>query len=392
MLLIDLSHTSHTRAQTGVQRVCRGLFRTLAARSQAEAITFDPFRRRWRLLEAWENQTLAATAPSRKRGSRWPARARWSGHLSRLLRRVEAPLPPATGLIVPEIFSPQVGSNLRPVFEHCTGPRVALFHDAIALSHPELTPSATVTRFPSYLQELTAFDGIAAVSDDSRAALETYWRWAGLRHTPPVRTLSLPVPKPWAAGPAATPRPVVLSVGSIEGRKNHLALLEACESLWQAGADFELELIGHVQAVTGKPAFQRIASLRAAGRPLRFHGAVEDTTLEDAYARCTFTVYPSLVEGFGLPVLESVARGKPCICSGHGALGESARGGGCLTLPAMTAGLLAGAIRRLLDDAPTREHLAAEAARRRFKTWDAYADELTGWMQTLPRRQGLWIC
>jgi len=43
-----------------------------------------------------------------------------------------------------------------------------------------------------------------------------------------------------------------------------------------------------------------------------------------------FTVYPSLMEGFGIPILESLWHGKPCVCGGNGALGEVARGGGCL--------------------------------------------------------------
>jgi glycosyltransferase involved in cell wall biosynthesis len=269
------------------------------------------------------------------------------------------------------------------------GPRVALFHDAIALKLPELTPPQTVARFPAYLDDLRMFDGIAAVSEDSRQALVEYWHWAGIAEPPPVVCIPLGIDVPRIVQRTATTNgtPVVLSVGSIEARKNHLALLTACESLWARGLQFQLWLIGHPQAQTGRPALNRIRELKAAGRPLRYDGATDDGVLEAAYAECAFTVYPSMMEGFGLPVLESLAHRKPCICSARGALGESAREGGCLTVPDVHPEPLAAAIETLLTGRETRERLADEAARRRFRTWADYATDLTAWMTRLPRTQ-----
>jgi glycosyltransferase involved in cell wall biosynthesis len=106
-----------------------------------------------------------------------------------------------------------------------------------------------------------------------------------------------------------------------------------------------------------------------------------------AYARSAFTVYPSLMEGFGLPVLESLAHGKPCICSGRGALGEAARGGGCVALEQVDAPALAGAIETLLCSPPERARLEAAARARTFKTWSECAAEFLGWIHTIgPRR------
>ena len=184
--------------------------------------------------------------------------------------------------------------------------------------------------------------------------------------------------------PGAVPR--ILSVGTIEGRKNHLALLEACEVLWAEGLAFELQLLGLPRADTAGPALAKITALRQAGRPVLFQGATDDDELHAAYRQCAFTVYPSLIEGFGLPVLESLQHGKPCVCSATGALGESARGGGCVALPAVDATSLAGAIRRLLQNPPELAALAARARARTFKSWAGYARELTDWMATLPRR------
>ena len=392
-LLLDLSHTSHTHARTGIQRVTRSLHRALGA--GAVAITHDPHRGTWRALERWEQANLDAEAAGARRGASWPLSAKVRGHAGRLLGggsnpagRLSALHP--SGIVVPEVFSPAIARALPALFALTRGPRVALFHDAIALQLPELTPTRTVARFPSYLIELLAFDGIAAVSEDSRQALLDYWQWLEVKSAPPVQTISLGVDLPASAATAQNPAPqsppTILSVGSIEGRKNHLALLEAAEELWSRGVTFTLHLIGLAQAQTGAAALARIRALQAAGRPLRYDGPVSDDALASAYAGCTLTVYPSIREGFGLPVIESLGHGKPCVCSARGALGESARGGGGVMLETVDAASLAGALGRLLAAPDEIARLAAAARARRFKTWSDYATELTTWMQALRRR------
>ncbi|MDB6169870.1 MAG: glycosyl transferase group 1 [Verrucomicrobia bacterium] len=381
-LLFDLTHTSHTRARTGVQRVVRSLHRELGER--ALAVTHDPFLRTWRPLEPWETANLSTDAASSARGARWPLGARWRGHLRRTLGAGAQFSPPAdcAGFLTAEIFSPAVGAALPDVH-----PRIAVFHDAIALRYPELTPAGTVARFPAYLRELLSFDGIAAVSEDSRDALIDYWRWLGAAQPPPVVAIPLGVD---AVGSAKTlvdaeETPTVLCVGTLEGRKNHLALLEAAEQLWSHGLRFSLRLVGSIQAETGRAAADRLRTLQARGRPLRHDGALPDRDVADAYAAAAFTVYPSISEGFGLPVIESLARGRPCICSARGALGEQSRHGGCWPLESVDAPSLASAIARLIESPDELARLSAAARARTFKTWAAYAAEIVAWMETLPR-------
>ena len=409
-ILLDLSHTSHTRARTGIQRVARSLWRELGP--AATPVTYDPHQRTWRPLDPWELTNLATDSFSQKRGASWPLAAR----LRATFRSIKSsalnvnhsafppspsdpraarlsPLAPNSGLLLPELFTPAVAAALPALFAATHGPRAAVFHDAIALKFPELTPAKTVARFPSYLRELLAFDGIAANSEDSRATLLSYWDWLGIPENarPLVTTIPLgidPAPPPVAQLSAlnSQPLPTVLSVGSLEGRKNHLALLDACESLWANGANFELHLIGLAHPQTGRTALARVRALQAAGRPLRYSGPVTDTALAAAYAACTFTVYPSLIEGFGLPVLESLAHGKPCLCSARGALGEAARDGGCLTLDHVDAASLTAALGRLLSTPAVLAALATAARARRFRSWSDYARDLAAWLPTLRRR------
>ncbi|HEX2851843.1 MAG TPA: glycosyltransferase [Opitutaceae bacterium] len=390
-LLLDLSHTSHTRARTGIQRVARALHDALGA--QALAITHDPHRDLWRPLEPWEQANLAANSAEAKRSAQWPLdvklRARAQRWLGNGADGSGAALPPSAGLLVPEVFSSGVAAALPALFAATTGPRVAVFHDAIALKFPEITPAKTVARFPAYLCELLRFDGIAANSEDSRDSLVDYWKWLGIADPPPVCAIPLGVDPPALQKNPPAPAsalPIVLSIGSIEGRKNHLALLEACEELWQRGLRFELRLIGLANAQTGRAAVERIHALQAAGRSLIYSGPLDDPAVKIAYAECAFTVYPSLIEGFGLPVIESLAHGKPCVCSARGALGESARGGGCVPLDRVDAGALAATIGRLLESPAELAALEKSARSRKFKTWSDYAREIVDWIRILPRR------
>jgi glycosyltransferase involved in cell wall biosynthesis len=246
---------------------------------------------------------------------------------------------------------------------------------------------------------LSRFDGIAAISADSRDTLLDFWDWLGLRDTPPVEAIPLGIDLPSTApaggnlpdyipsgAAAAAPVSTVLCVCTLEGRKNHLVLLDACERLWTRGVRFELRLIGMTQAETGRTALARVRTLQAAGRSLRYDGAVGDADVTAAYRDCQFTVYPSLLEGFGLPVLESLALGKPCICSAHGPVGESARGGGCVALDEVNPASLAAAIERLLATPAELAALATAASARRLKSWAAYTDELLAWQRTLRHR------
>lgn len=429
-LLIDLSHTCHTAARTGIQRVARGLW--LSLKPEAQAVTFDPYQGQWRPLRAWENRKLAETAPAAQRGARWPLAARLRGWLTP--RQNDPPwISEAAGLIVPELFSPSVGSALPRLLARVKGPRVALFHDATALRLPEFAPQKTAARLPSYLLALAGFDGIAAISAASRDELLDYWKWVGLSATPPVIALPLgidppplsttrppdnlaplatsaalapdsltplaPSPAasadslaPFALRPpdslaplAASPAPLapqIVCVGTIEGRKNHLALFAACEELWKEGLAFSLRVVGAGHA-TGGQAMARMAELRRAGRPIVYEGACDDASLERAYAAAAFTVYPSLAEGFGLPVAESLARGKPCVCSGRGAVGEIAAGGGCVTVDPPDALHLRLAIGGLLRNPAELSALSQVACRRRFATTADHARSLTDWMATL---------
>jgi glycosyltransferase involved in cell wall biosynthesis len=86
-------------------------------------------------------------------------------------------------------------------------------------------------------------------------------------------------------------------------------------------------------------------------------------------------VFPSLHEGFGLPVAESLASGTPVITSNFGSMAENAAGGGAILIDPRDDCQLAQAIRDLLTNQAKRDRLADEAARVPVRTWEDYASD-----------------
>jgi len=102
----------------------------------------------------------------------------------------------------------------------------------------------------------------------------------------------------------------------------------------------------------------------------------DDSHLRALYEECDFTVYPSIEEGFGLPILESLWHARPCICRNYGAMEEVAEDGGCLTADVRSKDELADAILKLVEDDQLRYDLSHQAIKIKFKTWSDYGREL----------------
>lgn len=162
----------------------------------------------------------------------------------------------------------------------------------------------------------------------------------------------------------------VLHVSTIEPRKNQIRLVEAFEALRAAGFPGPLVLAGPDGWKWG-PIAERIRNSPAAGAILR----VRDVSNEDLvalYRASAFTVFPSLSEGFGYPLLESMACGRACVTSDHAALLELG-GDATITVPAEDAPALGDAMIRLWRDEGLRLGLEAAGLERSksyaFETW-----------------------
>ena len=150
-------------------------------------------------------------------------------------------------------------------------------------------------------------------------------------------------------------RPFILCTSAKRPHKNLPRLLDAVAAI---PADRR-----PIAVLTGYPT-QHEAELReqvrrlGIGDDVRILGWVEQAELESLYRAATGLVFPSLYEGFGLPVLEAMARGLPVACSNRSSLPEVAGDAAILFDPEDTAAI-AAAIERLLADPAERERLAA---------------------------------
>jgi glycosyltransferase involved in cell wall biosynthesis len=162
--------------------------------------------------------------------------------------------------------------------------------------------------------------------------------------------------------------PYFLYVGTLEPRKNLPRALRAFARVAPTLRDHSFVLVG-------QPGWQYEAVLREASRPelagrVTFVGYVPEEDLPALYSHATALVYPSLYEGFGLPVVEAMACGTPVLTSRSSSLAEIAEGAARLVDPADEAALTAG----LLDLATDRDLAADLAARGRARaaefSWD----------------------
>lgn len=163
----------------------------------------------------------------------------------------------------------------------------------------------------------------------------------------------------------------VLFVSTIEPRKNHVRLVRAFDALPERHRDVRLVLVGG----RGWRSGPIVRSLRAAASGDRIvrPGFVAPADLRVLYAGATAFAYPSLYEGFGLPLLEAMAAGLPVVTSDRSSMPEVA-GDAALLVDPESVDAIAGGLTQLLDDDVLRHELA-EAGRRREAcfTWDRTA-------------------
>jgi glycosyltransferase involved in cell wall biosynthesis len=161
----------------------------------------------------------------------------------------------------------------------------------------------------------------------------------------------------------------LLAVGTVEPRKNYTRLLAAYRRL--RGRQGSLPFI-----INGRPG---VPQLVIAGRRgwaygdtlqriqaepgVKYLGHVDEPTLEALYRSASVLAFPSLYEGFGLPLLEAMAHGVPAVVGSTGALPELALGA-ALSVDAEDPDAIAGALERLLADESLRATLGEEGRRR----------------------------
>lgn len=172
-----------------------------------------------------------------------------------------------------------------------------------------------------------------------------------------------------------TPEEFFLFAGVLKERKNVAGIIRAFALFAKSNSTHELLIAGKRSGAYAESLVRLARELGVEGR-VRFLGYVTDAELAHLYRRARALVFPSLIEGFGMPVLEAMHAGLPVITSDQGALAEVAGGAALLVDPARPADI-ASAMEQIADDAELRAELIQKGlARARQFSWEKTAAEI----------------
>ena len=266
-----------------------------------------------------------------------------------------------------------------------------LVHDLVPIRHPEWCYRGVPRAFREWYSDLLPFcDLVFANSRHTAQDVEAYARESGIVLNGRVQVLPIGT---GFGGHSETPEPAashlpqlgsyVLFVSTLEARKNHALAVR----IWSL-------LLAEVEAGTRAP--ESVPDLVFAGRigwlvadllaqldntewlggRVRFVRDPSDAELRALYAGCLFTFFPSLHEGWGLPVTESLALGKPCLSSSAASLPE-AGGPHCRYFDPESLRSAYGAVAAVLDDPAGLARWEAEVRREfRMVPWTETASAL----------------
>jgi glycosyltransferase involved in cell wall biosynthesis len=260
---------------------------------------------------------------------------------------------------------------------------VLTLHDLIWIEHPRLIKGGRFGPIHSLATHLFArpamrhairrASAIVAGSADARARAIAYYGLAPERihHVPHGVD---PAAFPFAAGPPASP-PYFLVIGNTRPYKNVATAIRAFALCAPRRRNLRLIVAGRGDAFRDLEALAR--SLDVADH-IRFEPRIAPVALIHRLHEATALLFPSLVEGFGFPVLEAMSAGCPVIASRAASVTEVAEGA-ALLCEANDAGAFAAAMQRLLDDPQLIDQLRARGRERAAAfTWEHSAAATLG--------------
>jgi glycosyltransferase involved in cell wall biosynthesis len=320
---------------------------------------------------------LSNKAPSPELGSRWSAHLRVSGRNMRAAwMQLDVPRLLSETRVDVAVFP----NYVVPLASPCTS--VVVVHDLTVLRMPQYCTLRKRLLMRLMLRHsIAAASLVATVSDASKRDIETFLDVSperiallpGAAH-PSCRRAAPDVVRAVQARYGLT-RPYVLTVGTLEPRKDLMTLLRAFDRLGSQAREHELVVVGG----RGWRDRQLVRELkrRAAEKRVRWLGYVDEPDLVALYTGADLFVLTSTFEGFGLPVLEAMACGTPVIASDVAALREVG-GNVARYVPVGDVAAFASAIERSLGD-PQQTALARSAG-------PAHASEFS-WIRTA---EALW--
>lgn len=166
-------------------------------------------------------------------------------------------------------------------------------------------------------------------------------------------------------------KPYILFLGALEIRKNLLGIIKSYNLVRQKGFDYSLKLVGPWGF--GKDQIQKEFQNSPYKNDIQIMPFMVDSQVKNLYENATVFLFPSLYEGFGLPVLEAMACGTPVVTSNSSALSEIA-GNAAIMVDPHSAESIADGVCQLLSDWQAQQKLKILGIERAMQyTWEACA-------------------
>lgn len=211
------------------------------------------------------------------------------------------------------------------------GVRIAVcYQDLIPIMWPQYAADETICAFMGYMTACVTYGDLFISSTETNIGyLRDFMRQIGVENPAPcaVSWLGMDFEDRRLEGrpgkrleEIAGRGKYLLMVGTVEPRKNHQLVLDAMDrGLFARG--WQLVIAGR-QGWDIEETAERIRSHSQLGRQLHWIEDASDADLAYLYEHCRFVVFPSMTEGFGLPIVEALGRGVPVLCSDHPVLRE----------------------------------------------------------------------
>lgn len=257
----------------------------------------------------------------------------------------------------------------------------AIFYDAIPVIRPDLCDKTVSSNHKEYMKLLANCDIVIPIAEHNKRDLEDFWNKNNINGCK-VETVLLGSEMDniercqTKVSDYDIDNVKILFVSTLEPRKNHIRFIQGFDMMFQEHPELadkvELCMIGN-KYVNNTEIPDYVTKYCDEHRNAKWLGVVDDETLKNYYQECSFTVYPSEIEGFGIPIIESVWNGKPCLCSDSGSIGELAIMGGCCSTNILDPKAISSSLYKLCTNKDYYIKLQHEACDRYIATWSDYS-------------------
>jgi len=377
-IIMDMTNPAHDPANPGIIRVCRCLAATMqyymdpifVIWSEPDKAYVLPTREEYRMMGAFNGPVLfdhMRLSPDEYRiplttylKRRTPKKVKW--------------------MFLPDIIFMDKGEDVRKYCRKNHLEMADIFYDDIPYKMGDIYDLGRQDEHAKYMIRLADSTFISSISQYSTACLQDFYRKAGITN---ANIVTLEIPGELRSVQRVTEEQApegeeiqFICVSTLEPRKNHRTLIDACLLLEENHPDLKFKLVMIGNKYPGHFDIADYADkISQEHQCIRYLGIVSDEVMREEMRKSTFTVYPSIMEGYGMPIAESLWQGKPCLCSGNGAMGEIAKGGGCYTVDITDVHEVADAMYLLCTDHKLVHRLTTEAVTRKIVTWKEYTEK-----------------